>query len=218
MLPSLENVAPSMESMVFSAQIGGMLVRRIYIDGGSASGIMYEHCFSTLPKYIQSQLSTITLTGFTGDTLQPLGQLTLSVTLKGDHLRRTEQVTFLVVNRNSRYNILFGRPAIGTFGAVVSTTHAMIKFPTTNGIATIPSEEQEREFVTSVAEANEDSQWRINDAYPDQMVSVGPDLTPSVREKLYNLLRNNNDVFAWTINQRQREAWQRTGCKRYAPK
>jgi hypothetical protein len=94
--------------------------------------------------------------------------------------------------------VLFGRPAIGALGAVVSTAHAMIKFPTANGIATISSEEQECEFVTSVAEKNEDSQRRINDAYPDQLVSVGPDLTPSVQEKLYNFLRKNNDVFAWT--------------------
>jgi hypothetical protein len=30
-------------------------------------------------------------------------------------------------------------------------------------------------------------------------VSIGPNLTPPIRNKLYSLLRNNTDVFAWTL-------------------
>jgi hypothetical protein len=56
MFQPLESVAPSMAPMVISTQIGGMLVRQIYIDGRATSDIMYGHCFNTLPKYIQSQL------------------------------------------------------------------------------------------------------------------------------------------------------------------
>jgi hypothetical protein len=167
--PPLASIAPSLAPMVILSQIVGMTVRQIYIDGRSGSDIMYEHCFNTLPNYIKSQMqpTTTTIMGFTGDTLRPLGQLTFCVTLKGDHLCRTEQVTFLIVNRTSRYNVLFGRPDIGEFGAVVSTAHAMIKFPTAHGVATITSEEQECEFVASISEADTNSQWRINDAHPD---------------------------------------------------
>jgi hypothetical protein len=69
--PPLKSVAPSLAPMVISAQVEGTPVRQVYVDGGSASDIMYEHCFNTLPKYIQSQLrpTTRTLMDFTGDTL-----------------------------------------------------------------------------------------------------------------------------------------------------
>jgi hypothetical protein len=77
--PALGSVAPSMAPMVISAQIAETMIRKIYINGGSASDIMYEHCFNGFPSYIKSQMkpTTTTLMGFTGDTLRPFRQLTL---------------------------------------------------------------------------------------------------------------------------------------------
>nr|GEV99295.1 UBN2_2 domain-containing protein [Tanacetum cinerariifolium] len=74
--------------------------------------ILYEHCFNRLRPDIKKQMVPVTtsLTGFSGETTWPLGQLKLLVTI-GD----------------------------AAIQAVPSTVHGMLKFPTEEGIVTIRS-------------------------------------------------------------------------------
>ncbi|GKF22755.1 hypothetical protein Tco_0075077 [Tanacetum coccineum] len=94
--------------MVVDALIEGFRVRRIHVDGGSSSEVMYEHCFINLSYRTRSRLkeSLIPLVGFSGESPSP-------------------------------YNALLGRMGMRSLGAVASTIHSMINFPTSNGIATI---------------------------------------------------------------------------------
>jgi hypothetical protein len=46
----------------------------------------------------------------------------------------TLNLTFLVVEASSAYNAILGRGALNKLGAIVSTPHLMMKFPTPNGI------------------------------------------------------------------------------------
>ncbi|GKD05836.1 hypothetical protein Tco_1180810 [Tanacetum coccineum] len=87
-------------------------VRRIHVDGGSSSEVMYEHCFRSLSYWTRSRLreSRILLVGFSGEVSYPMGVIDLEVTI-GTEMR--------------------------SLGAVASTIHSMMKFPTLNGIATI---------------------------------------------------------------------------------
>nr|GEY42120.1 reverse transcriptase domain-containing protein [Tanacetum cinerariifolium] len=64
---------------VIEAEIGGHMIRRIYVDGGSSTEVLYEHCFNRLWLEIKSQmvLATTLLTDFSGETIWPLGQLRL---------------------------------------------------------------------------------------------------------------------------------------------
>ena len=60
----------------------------------------------------------------------PLGAVTLSVTI-GDYPEQiTKDVTFLVVDCLSAYNVILGRSILNSWKAVTSTYHLMIKFPT----------------------------------------------------------------------------------------
>lgn len=136
--------------------------------------------------------------GFGGDVVSPKGQITLSVTLRDGNMSRTEEVTFVVVVRPSNYNVIFGRSTLLAFGAMVSTAHAMLKFPTLSRVATLLSDASVCNLVATVDEENLPSPWRINDYYPDQTIQVGPDIVGKVRERLYSLLRNNSEVFAWS--------------------
>ncbi|GJW28545.1 reverse transcriptase domain-containing protein [Tanacetum coccineum] len=67
--------------MIIEAEIGGHFVHRIYVDGGASSEILYEHCFVRLRPEIRSQMvpATTYLTGFSGETIWPLGQISLLV-------------------------------------------------------------------------------------------------------------------------------------------
>ncbi|GJX41313.1 reverse transcriptase domain-containing protein [Tanacetum coccineum] len=64
---------------VIEAEIGGHAIHRMYVDGGSSMEVLYEHCFNRLRPEIKSQMvpATTSLTGFSGETIWPLGQLRL---------------------------------------------------------------------------------------------------------------------------------------------
>ena len=51
------------------------------------------------------------------------GYLELRTTFTDGTASRTENIRYLVVNANSAYNILLGRPALNRLGGVVYTTH-----------------------------------------------------------------------------------------------
>ncbi|GJY85304.1 reverse transcriptase domain-containing protein [Tanacetum coccineum] len=84
-------------------------------------------------------LATTSLTGFSGETIWPLGQLRLLVTIgDADHSIKA-WMNFMIVRSLSPYNGIIGRPRIREIQAVPSTAHVMLKFLVDGGIATICS-------------------------------------------------------------------------------
>nr|GEY52832.1 reverse transcriptase domain-containing protein [Tanacetum cinerariifolium] len=84
-------------------------------------------------------LATTSLTGFSGETTWPLGQLRLLVTI-GDVTHSTKAwMNFMIVKSLSPYNGIIERPGLKAIQAVPSTIHGMLKFPTKEGIVTICS-------------------------------------------------------------------------------
>ncbi|GJR98084.1 reverse transcriptase domain-containing protein [Tanacetum coccineum] len=113
----------------------------MFVDGGSSMEILYEHCFNRLRPEIKSQMvpATTSLTGFSGETIWPLGQLRLLVTI-GDAEHFTKAwMNFMIVRSPSPYNGIIGRPGIREIQAVPSTAHGMLKFPVDGGVVTIRS-------------------------------------------------------------------------------
>nr|GEZ74397.1 reverse transcriptase domain-containing protein [Tanacetum cinerariifolium] len=62
-------------ALVIEAEMGGHMIHRMYVDGGSSIEILYEHCFNRLRPEIKSQMvpATTSLTGFSGETIWSLG-------------------------------------------------------------------------------------------------------------------------------------------------
>ncbi|GKE21527.1 reverse transcriptase domain-containing protein [Tanacetum coccineum] len=120
--------------IILEAHIEGFQVRRIYVDGGSYSEVMYEHCFRNLGPDTRAKLreSRIPLVGFSGEVNYPLGVIDLSVTIGEQDKTRTVVIEFAVVKCHSLYNVILGRTGMRSLGAVASTIHSMIKFPTAN--------------------------------------------------------------------------------------
>nr|GEU70962.1 reverse transcriptase domain-containing protein [Tanacetum cinerariifolium] len=117
--------------LVIEAEMGGHVIHRMYIDCGSSMEILYEHCFSRLQPEIKNQMvpAITSLTGFNGETIWPLGQLRLLVTI-GDATHSTKAwMNFMVVKSMSHYNGIIGRPGLKAIQAVPSTVHGMLKFP-----------------------------------------------------------------------------------------
>ncbi|GJZ33201.1 hypothetical protein Tco_0578637 [Tanacetum coccineum] len=78
------------------------------------------------------------LTGFSGETIWPLGQLRLLVTIgDADHCTKA-WMDFMIVRSISPHNGIIGRPGIREIQAVPSTAHEMLKFPTDERLVTYP--------------------------------------------------------------------------------
>ncbi|GJR52829.1 hypothetical protein Tco_1403350 [Tanacetum coccineum] len=76
--------------MIIEAEIGGHFVHRIYVDGEVSSEVLYEHCFVRLRPEIRNQMisATTSLIGLSGETIWPLGQISLLVKI-GDEEHST---------------------------------------------------------------------------------------------------------------------------------
>nr|XP_043616160.1 uncharacterized protein LOC122588081 [Erigeron canadensis] len=129
--------------MIITGIIGDQRIHRIYIDGGASVELMYEHCFLQLPAQTRQLMTRAEapLVGFAGEVVWPLGQILLPIKLGEPPLCRTEEMDFAVVRApSSRYNMIIGRPGMRTLGAVTSTPHAEMRFPTPWGVAIVSAE------------------------------------------------------------------------------
>nr|GEY69388.1 reverse transcriptase domain-containing protein [Tanacetum cinerariifolium]GEY70323.1 reverse transcriptase domain-containing protein [Tanacetum cinerariifolium] len=104
--PSLTNSNGTEGPLVIEAEIGRHMIHCMYVDGGSSMKVLYEHCFIRLRPKVKNQMvsATTTLTGFRGETIWPLGQLRLLVTIGDtDHSTRA-WMNFMTVRSLSSYN------------------------------------------------------------------------------------------------------------------
>ncbi|XP_064947796.1 uncharacterized protein LOC135598185 [Musa acuminata AAA Group] len=214
------------DALVISARIANAQVRRVMVDTGSSADILYFDAFQKLGLAKESLRPVgSALTGFTGDSISPLGAITLPLTLGIPPRSKTVMTTFLVVDLPMAYNAILGRPTLNKIRAVVSTYYQVIKFPTHAGVGEVSGSPREsrRCYLTAVSLHKrarvepplEDPRETkrpaphpepkgptidvpLQEARPDQMVKVGSELPEPERERLVGLLRENADIFAWS--------------------
>ncbi|GJZ04634.1 reverse transcriptase domain-containing protein [Tanacetum coccineum] len=196
--------------LIIEAEIGGHMIHRMYVDGGSSTEVLCEHCFNRLRPEIKSQMvsATTSLTGFSGKTIWPLGQLRLLVTI-GDAEHSTKAwMNFIIVRSLSPYNGIIGRHGIKEIQAVPSTAHKMLKFPVDGEIVTIrstiliPAEcatmtTSSKEILKEAEVRHENFKVALHPNFPDQEVEIGGTLSVKGRMELCSLLKENLDIFAW---------------------
>ncbi|XP_009405170.2 uncharacterized protein LOC103988354 [Musa acuminata AAA Group] len=126
------------DALVIMARIANAQVRRIMIDTGSSADVLYSHAFQKLGlAKVALEPICSALTGFTGDSISPLGAVTLPLTLGAPPRTKMVMSTFLVVDLPTAYNAILGRPTLNKIRAVVSTYHQTVKFPTHTGIGEV---------------------------------------------------------------------------------
>ncbi|XP_068492070.1 uncharacterized protein [Phaseolus vulgaris] len=141
----LRDVPHDNDPVVISVVTAGRKVHRVLVDQGSSADVMFWSTFNKL------QLSPDLLRpytgcwyGFTGDQVEVRGYLELRKTFTDGTASRTESIRYLVVNVNSAYNILLGRPSLNRLRAVASTRHMKMKLPDLSGkVIMIKSDQEE---------------------------------------------------------------------------
>nr|GEW21869.1 reverse transcriptase domain-containing protein [Tanacetum cinerariifolium] len=205
--------------LVIEAEIGRQTIHCMYIDGGSSIEILYEHCFNRLRPEIKSQMvpATTSLTGFSGETTWPLGQLRLLVTIGNITNSTKAWMNFMIVKSLSHYNGIIGRPGLKAIQAVPSTVHGMLKFPTKEGIVTIHSSLLIFAECTSIDTSSATPREKetrpanltvtLHPNFPDQEVVVGGSLSDKGCTELCALLKKNLDIFAWKPSDMTEVPW-----------
>ncbi|GJR28077.1 hypothetical protein Tco_1104309 [Tanacetum coccineum] len=127
--------------MIIEEEIRGHCIHRMYVDGESASEILYEHCFNRLRLEIKNQLVSVTtpLIGFSGEIIWPIGQIQLLVRIRDEEHSAAAWMNFVVLRSPSPYNRIIRRPGIRKLQAVPSTAHEMLKLPVEGGVITLKS-------------------------------------------------------------------------------
>ena len=96
------------------------------VDGGSAAEVMYPDLYKGLnlkPEDLMPYNSP--LMSFDGKLVIPNGKIRLPIQTSLEIV----EVNFIVVDTYSPYTAIVGRPWLHTLGAVASSLHQKVKFP-----------------------------------------------------------------------------------------
>ena len=118
--------------------IEGFNTRRVLVDNGSSTDIIYLPAFQQL-KVDQKRLRPFDspLVSFSGDKVYPRGIVTLIITAGSHPFQVTNKHNFLVVDSPSSYNVIIGQPTLNRWKAATSTYCLKVKFPTEQGVGEI---------------------------------------------------------------------------------
>jgi hypothetical protein len=109
------------------------------IDGGSSINLLYRTSMEKLGiPVIQLKPTKLTFHGIVpGHSCTPMGRIELEVLFGGKDNHRREPIWFEVVDLNSPYHALLGRPALAKFMAVPHYAYLKMKLPGPRGVITV---------------------------------------------------------------------------------
>ena len=124
-------IQPHDDALVVTLRIGGYDVKRVMVDQGSGAEIMYPNLYRGLnlkPEDLTAYDSP--LVSFDGKVVIPRGQIRFLVQAGS----KVVEVDFIVVDVYSPYTTIMARPWFHAMGAVFSTLHLKVKYPSGNRI------------------------------------------------------------------------------------
>ena len=140
--------------------------------------------------------------------------MTLTVTVGTQPRQLTRQLDFLVVDCLSSYNVIIGRPTLNRWKATTSTYYLKVKFPTDNEVSEIRGDQiLARECYQAILATRENHTWIIGEEENKvealetvalvedgtaKTTRIGTTLSPEMRTRLIEFLKENLDVFTWS--------------------
>jgi hypothetical protein len=112
---------------------------RVLINGGSNINLLYRTSMGKLGiPAIQLKPTKLTFHGIVpGHSCTPMGRIQLELLFGEKDNYRREPIRFEVVDLNSPYHALLGRPALAKFMAVPHYANLKMKLPGPRGVITI---------------------------------------------------------------------------------
>ncbi|XP_072090626.1 uncharacterized protein [Arachis hypogaea] len=220
--------APENPPMVITARVGTGLVKRILVDTGADSNIMFRNVFDALGLK-DADLTTHQhgVIGLGDHFIKPDGVIPLPISVGQIRGRRSAMAEFVILRDSTVYNIILGRKPINDFEAIINTKLLVMKFVTDDGsIGTIrgdletavacdnaslslrkKSKEASGVFLADL-DARVEDKPRPEPEGDLEKFSIGDEgekftfvnknLPHELKEPLIEMIRANRDLFAWT--------------------
>ena len=126
---------PHDDPLLIRAVVAKKIVHRVLIDNGSSVDIIFASAFDKM-GIGREKMEPVNahLRGFSGEKVLPLGSVQLVLILGDPPCQATTMIKFLIVEAQSAYNMLLGRPSLNVIRAIPFAYHMVVKFPTENGL------------------------------------------------------------------------------------
>ena len=213
---------PHDDPLVVRAVVANKTVHRVLVDNESSTDIIFASAFDKM-GIGRERLEPVNthLRGFSGEKVLPLVSIQLVLTLGDPPCQATTTARFLIVDTQSAYNMLLGRPSLNAIKAIPSAYHMMIKFPTVSRVGMVRGDQRVARECYSASM----KQKAVDNIYLDELdmrdevltrpkpseelepVSLDDDLehlayidsklAEDLKSLLTHFLRQNKDVFAW---------------------
>ena len=126
---------PGHAALVLEAQIGGYNMSKVFMDGGSGLNLLFANTMRAMGLTVDMLKESDT--GFHGiiptRPAYSLGKTSLDVVFGTPSNFRKEKIEFEVVDWESQYHAILGRPAFAKFMAVPHYAYLKLKMPGNNG-------------------------------------------------------------------------------------
>jgi len=131
----LKGIDPSQDDpMVISVDIDNFTIKKTLVDQVSSVDILYWKTFKAMRIPLEGMMPYDDhVVSFSGERVGTKGYIELYTTFGLDKASKTLKIKYLVIDANTSYNILLGRPSLNNLGAIVSTPHLAMKFPSLSG-------------------------------------------------------------------------------------
>src|SRR4051812_23119733 len=130
---------PGHAPLVLDAQIGGYNMDKIFMDGGNNMNIIFASTLQKMliPRSVWKKSDT-TLSGVVpGETATSLGAIELEVVFGNRRNFAKRVLEFEVLDWQSQYHAILGRPAFAQFMAVPHYAYLKLKMPGSTGVLTV---------------------------------------------------------------------------------
>ena len=118
-------IQPHDDALVIILRIGGYNVKRVMVDQGSATEIIYPDLYKGLSLRAEDLMPySSPLVSFEGKVIVPKGLIRLPVQTGSEMI----EVDFIVVDAYSPYTAIVARPWLHTLEVVSSTMHQKVKY------------------------------------------------------------------------------------------
>ena len=130
------------DALVIKAMIANNNVHRMLVDNRSSVDILYYQAFERMGlKVSDLKPSPNPIYKFRGNSVIPLGVISLPMTL-GKYPRQSYVMAdFLVIDQPSAFNVVLGRPSLRKLRAITSIHHLLMKFPTSHRVGEVKGDQ-----------------------------------------------------------------------------
>jgi len=124
-------VNPSQDDgMVISVDIDNFTIMKTLVDQGSSVNFLYWKTIKAMRIPIEEMTPyDDRVVGFSSERVGTKGYIELYTTFVLNIVSKTLNIRYLVIDANTSYNILLGQSSFNKLGAIVSTPHLELKFP-----------------------------------------------------------------------------------------